>query len=265
MVPIIDTHCHLADQRIDPDLEDVLQRAAEAGISKIVSVGAIGTIETDRRTVEIAEGHPHIFAAIGIHPHDAKDCTAERLAQLRELAKSPKVVAIGESGLDFFYKHSPIDAQEQALREHLKLAAELGKPIVIHCRDAEERLATIVREEGLPPTGGVIHCFTGDSKAAETFLALGFHISFSGILTFKNAAKLRDAAQIVPGDRLMVETDAPYLAPEPYRGKRNEPAFVRRTLEVLSMVRGVDLGELAAITASNSTRLFKLVTHKLGR
>ena len=258
MTPVIDTHCHLADKRIDPDLDAVLERAAEAGIAKIVSVGAIGTIETDRRTVEIAEAHPQVFAAIGIHPHDAKDCAAERLAQLRDLAKSPKVVAIGESGLDFFYKHSPVDAQERALREHLKLAAELGKPIVIHCRDAEDRVAAIVREEGLPPAGGVIHCFTGDSKAAETFLALGFHISFSGILTFKNAAKVRDAAQIVPADRVMVETDAPYLAPEPYRGKRNEPAFIRRTLEVLAEVRGEGIEDLAGHTVSNSARMFAL-------
>ena len=258
MTPIIDTHCHLADKRIDPDLDGVLQRAAEAGVSKIVSIGAIGTIETDQRTVQIAEAHPHIFAAIGIHPHDASDCTTDRLAQLRDLAKSPKVVAIGESGLDFFYKHSPIEAQERALREHLNLAAELGKPIVIHCRDAEERLAAIVREEGLPAAGGVIHCFTGDSKAAETFLSFGFHISFSGILTFKNAGKLREAAQIVPADRVMVETDAPYLAPEPYRGKRNEPAFVRRTLEVLADLRGMNLVELAELTTANSMNLFTL-------
>jgi len=258
MIPIIDTHCHLADKRIDPDLDSVLERAADAGIAKIVSVGAIGSIETDRRTVEIADTHPHVFAAIGVHPHDARDLTTDRLAQLRDLAKSSKVVAIGESGLDFFYQHSPIDAQESALREHLKFAAELGKPIVIHCRDAEERLAAIVGEEGLPAAGGVIHCFTGDARAAETFLALGFHISFSGILTFKNAGKLRDAAQIVPSNRVMVETDAPYLAPEPYRGKRNEPAFVRRTLEVLAEVRSENLEDLAGDTVSNSTRLFAL-------
>lgn len=258
MIPIIDTHCHLADPRLHPDLDGVLERAEQAGISKIVSVGAISTIETDRRTVQIAEAHPHIFAAIGIHPHDARDCTGERLGQLRDLAKSPKVVAIGESGLDFFYKHSPIEAQEQSLREHLKLAAELGKPIVIHCRDAEDRLAAIVREEGLPAAGGVIHCFTGDSRAAETFLGLGFYISFSGILTFKSAGKVREAAQIVPPDRVMVETDAPYLAPEPYRGKRNEPAFVRRTLAVLAEVRHEDIENLAGLTAANSTRLFGL-------
>lgn len=256
MTPLVDTHCHLADSRLDSELDAVLARAAEAGIEKIVSVGAIGPIENDRRTVAIAEAHPHIFAAVGVHPHDARDCTSDRIAELRELAKSQKVVAIGESGLDFHYMHSPVDAQEQALRAHLRLAAELGKPIVIHCRDAEERLAAIVREEGLPPKGGVIHCFTGDAKAAETFLDLGFHISFSGILTFKNADTVRQAARIVPDDRVMVETDAPYLAPQPYRGKRNEPAFVRRTLEVLAEVRATEPDALAATTVCNAERFF---------
>ncbi|MGO9450083.1 MAG: TatD family hydrolase [Candidatus Binataceae bacterium] len=256
MTPLVDTHCHLADSRLDSDLDAVLARAAEAGIAKIVAVGAIGAIENDRRTVAIAETHAHIFAAVGVHPHDAKGCTPQRLTDLRELAASPKVVAIGESGLDFHYMHSPVEAQEQALREHLKLAAELSRPIVIHCRDAEAQLAAIVRETGMPPAGGVIHCFTGDTNAAVTFLDLGFFISFSGILTFKSAGALREAARVVPDDRVMVETDAPYLAPEPYRGKRNEPSFVRRTLEVLAEVRGADIDALAERTSSNASRLF---------
>ncbi|MGO9605011.1 MAG: TatD family hydrolase [Candidatus Binataceae bacterium] len=258
MTPLVDTHCHLADSRLDSDLDAVLARAAEAGIAKIVAVGAIGAIENDRRTVAIAETHAHIFAAVGVHPHDAKDCTPQRLTDLRELAASPKVVAIGESGLDFHYMHSPVEAQEQALREHLKLATELNRPIIIHCRDAEAQLAAIVRETGMPPAGAVIHCFTGDTNAAVTFLDLGFFISFSGILTFKNAGALREAARAVPDDRVMVETDAPYLAPEPYRGKRNEPSFVRRTLEVLAEVRGADIDALAERTSSNASRLFGL-------
>ena len=174
---------------------------------------------------------------------------------LRELARSSKVVAIGESGLDFHYMHSPIADQEVSLLKHLQLAGELNKPIVIHCRDAEEQLAAIVRESGLPPAGGVIHCFTGDSKAARTFLDLGFFISFSGILTFKNADTVREAACIVPDDRVMVETDAPYLAPQPYRGKRNEPALLRRTLEVLADTRGID--RRTGLTP-NAFRLFNL-------
>ncbi|MBV8140252.1 MAG: TatD family hydrolase [Deltaproteobacteria bacterium] len=259
MTPLVDTHCHLADSRLDAELDEVLARAAEAGIEKIIAVGAIGSIATDRRTLEIAEHYPHIFAAIGVHPHDARNCTTERIAQLRALARSQKVVAIGESGLDFHYLHSPVEEQEQSLRKHLMLAAELDKPIVIHCRDAEARLAAIVREEGLPAAGGVIHCFTGDAKAAAAFLELGFLISFSGILTFKNAGVVREAARIVPDDRVLVETDAPYLAPEPHRGRRNEPALVRRTLEVLAEVRGADFHGLAAAIAENSARVFRIV------
>src|ERR1700731_1028514 len=240
MTTIIDTHCHLADAKFRSDVEAVIERATAAGVSQIISVGAIGQIENDRLTVEIAERHENIFAAVGIHPHDAKDCTPDRIAQLRALAKSKKVVAIGESGLDFHYMHSPQDAQEASLRAHLALAAELDLPIVIHCRDAENRLVEIVRETGIPPRGGVIHCFTGDSNAAREFLALGFCISFSGIITFKNSAPIREAATIIPDDGAMVETDAPYLAPEPYRGKRNEPAYVMRTLEMLATLRHTD-------------------------
>ena len=258
MQTIIDTHCHLADPKLYGDLDGVLSRAADAAIGTIVSVGAISSIETDRRTVEIAERHPHIYAAIGVHPHDAKDCDADRISALRELAQSKKVVAIGESGLDFHYMHSPVEAQEAALRRQLELAAELGLPITIHCRDAEERLTTIVREVGMPARGGVIHCFTGNTDAAREFVALGFHISFSGIVTFRNARDIQVAAPTVPADRVMVETDAPYLAPEPYRGKRNEPAYVRRTLEVLAKLRGVDADDLARITSENARRLFRI-------
>ncbi|HVN63673.1 MAG TPA: TatD family hydrolase [Candidatus Binataceae bacterium] len=255
---VVDTHCHLADAKLRGDVKGVLARAAEAGVARMISVGAIGPIENDRLTVEIAERHPNVFAAVGVHPHDAKDCTRERIAELRELAKSARVVAIGESGLDFHYLHSPTEAQEEALRRHLELAAELNKPIVIHCRDGERRVVDIVREIGKPPRGGVIHCFTGDTAAAREFLALGFCISFSGILTFKNAAQIRDAATIVPADRIMVETDAPYLAPEPYRGKRNEPAFVIRTLETLAQLRETDTESLGAQIATNASRLFGL-------
>jgi TatD DNase family protein len=258
MQPIIDTHCHLADPKLYVDLDDVLSRAADAGIGSIVSVGAISSIETDRRTVEIAERHPHVYAAIGVHPHDAKDCDADRIGALRELAQSKKVVAIGESGLDFHYMHSPVEAQEAALRRHLELASELDLPITIHCRDAEERLTAIVREVGMPPRGGVIHCFTGNTEAAREFVALGFHISFSGIVTFRNARDIQAAAPTIPADRVMVETDAPYLAPEPYRGKRNEPAYVRRTLEVLAKLRGVEANDLAPITSENARRLFRI-------
>jgi TatD DNase family protein len=255
---LVDTHCHLADAKFRDDVEAVIARATGAGVVRIISVGAIGAIENDRLTVEIAERHQNIFAAVGVHPHDAKDCTPDRIAELRDLAASKKVVAIGESGLDFHYMHSPPDAQEESLRAHLALAAELDLPIVIHCRDAENRLIEIVRETGIPKGGGVIHCFTGDTNAAREFLALGFCISFSGIITFKNAATIREAATIVPDDRVMVETDSPYLAPAPYRGKRNEPAYVTRTLEMLANLRCVDATALGAQVMANAARIFRL-------
>jgi TatD DNase family protein len=255
---LVDTHCHLADAKFRDDVEAVIARATDAGVVQMISVGAIGPIENDRLTVEIAEQHRNIFAAVGVHPHDAKDCTPDRIAQLRDLAASKKVVAIGESGLDFHYMHSPPYAQEASLRAHLALAAELDLPIVIHCRDAENRLVEIVRETGIPPRGGVIHCFTGDASAAREFLALGFCISFSGIITFKNSAPIREAATIVPDDRVMVETDSPYLAPEPYRGKRNEPAYVTRTLEMLANLRRIDAIALGAQVIANASRVFRL-------
>ncbi|MFI5352689.1 MAG: TatD family hydrolase [Candidatus Binatales bacterium] len=258
MIGLIDTHCHLVDPKLYGDLEGVLARAAGAGVSTIISVGAIGPIENDRRTVEIAESRPRVFAAVGVHPHDAKDCDPARIAELRDLARSKKVVAIGETGLDFHYMHSPAGAQEASLRRHLELAGELGLPVVIHCRDGERRVIEIVREIGMSRAGGVIHCFTGDLAAAREFVELGFCISFSGILTFRNANALRAAVAAVPDDAVMVETDAPYLAPEPYRGKRNEPAFVVRTLEVLARIRGLEPDRLAAQIAANAARLFRL-------
>ncbi len=258
MTAVIDTHCHLADPKFRGEVDAVIERATDAGVMQIVSVGAIGPIESDRLTVEIAERHANVFAAVGVHPHDATDCTPERIAALRELASSKKIVAIGESGLDFHYMHSPLAAQEHSLRKHLALAAELELPIVIHCRDAETRLVEILREVGTPARGGVIHCFTGDSNAAREFVALGFHISFSGILTFKNARAIREAAPTIPHDRVMIETDAPYLAPEPYRGQRNEPAFVVRTLEVLAQLRSTEASTMGAQVIANASRLFGL-------
>ena len=260
MDTILDAHCHLADPRLYPDLDGALARAADAGVGTIVAVGAIDTIETDRLTVEIAERHPRVFAAVGVHPHNAVDCDEPRIAALAALARSPKVVAIGETGLDFHYMHSPADAQERALRRHLELARALDRPVMIHCRDAERHLCEIVRETGLPPAGGMIHCFTGDADAAREFVELGFYVSFSGILTFRRADALRAAARLVPEDRLLIETDAPYLAPEPYRGRSNEPAYVRRTFEAMVALRGADASALAARICDNAARLFRLPT-----
>ncbi len=258
MSTIVDSHCHLADPRLHSELDGVLERAAAAGVGTIVAVGALDMLDADRLTVEIAERHPAVFAVIGVHPHKASDCDDARIAALEQLARSPRVVAIGESGLDFHYMHSPAEAQERALRRHLELARSLDRPLVIHCRNAERRICEIVRETGMPPAGGVIHCFTGDAAAAREFVALGFYISFSGILTFKNAGAVREAAAVVPGERLLVETDAPYLAPEPHRGVRNEPAYVRRTFDRLAGLRGADPDALAATIRANAASLFRI-------
>ena len=255
---MIDSHCHLADTRLRGDVSEVIARARLAGVTAIVSVGAIGSIETDRLTVELAERYRDVYAVVGVHPHDAGACDERRIAELRELAASSRVVAIGESGLDFHYMHSSEEAQEASLRRHLSLAAEIDKPIVLHCRNAATRLAEIVRETGIPRHGGVIHCFTGDAASASEFVALGFYISFSGVPTFRNAVQVREAALVVPFDRVMVETDAPYLAPEPFRGKRNEPSYVVRTLEVLARLRGVTTEEQSEATTTNARRFFAL-------
>jgi TatD DNase family protein len=257
---LIDAHCHLADPKLRAETQSVLERARLAGVGGVIAVGAIGTIETDRITVDIAEHHPNVFAAIGVHPHDAKDCDQRRLNELRELARSKKVVAIGETGLDFHYLHSPPESQEYSLRAQLALAAELDLPIVIHCRDAEDRVAAIVGETGMPRAGVQIHCFTGDALAAERFVALGFYLSFSGIVTFKNAVSLREAVRVVPESRILIETDSPYLAPEPNRGKRNEPAFVTLTLAALARAREVDESRLSEAIFENASRLFRLGT-----
>lgn len=256
MTPLVDTHCHLADPKLRPDADAIIERGRAAGVRAFVSVGAIGSIETDAATVAIAERYPDVYAVVGVHPHDAAAADSRRFDQLRDLARGPRVLAIGETGLDFHYLHSPREAQEASLRRHLELAAELDRPIVIHCRAAGARLVEIVREVGMPPRAGVIHCFTGDASAAREFLALGFYISFSGILTFKNAGTLREAAQVVPDDRVLVETDAPYLAPEPYRGRVNEPAYVARTLVALARLKGAAPETLGARVLENAARLF---------
>ncbi len=256
MVRLVDTHCHLAGPRLSDDLDAVIERARESGVLSMIAVGATGSIESDDLTVEIAERHPEVFAVVGVHPHDAKDCNTARLDQLRKLAESSRVVAIGETGLDFHYMHSAPQAQERALRAQLELARQCGLPVVIHCREAERRVAEIVREVGLPAKGGVIHCFGADRTAAEQFLELGFYLSFSGILTFRNSDELRAAARVVPAERVLVETDAPYLAPEPVRGRRNEPAYVRYTLEKLAEIRGDAVEDLAAAIVRNASALF---------
>jgi TatD DNase family protein len=255
--PLVDTHCHLADDRLHADALTLITRAEAAGVRVIVSVGAIGPIQTDRDTVAIAQAHDNVYAVIGVHPHNADSCDEQRLDEIRELACSKKVVAIGETGMDLHYKNSTQQQQEQSLRRHLRLAQELSLPVVIHCREAERIVADIVGEEGMPAAGGAVHCFTGSTEDAIRFVEQGFYISFSGIVTFKNAESLRDTARLIPDDRLLVETDAPYLAPEPNRGRLNEPAYVALTFGLLARLRGAEPTALAARIMSNAARLFR--------
>ena len=254
---LIDSHAHLDDLRYDTDRDNVLQRAQTAGIEAIVTIGC--DLATSQAAVALAHAHPNIFATIGVHPHEAKEIGEGWYESFRSLAQHPKVVAYGEIGLDYHYDHSPREIQRQRFREQIHLARELALPLVIHTREAQEDTVMILREEGAVDVGGVFHCFSGDMWLAKDALDLGFYLSFSGVLTFKNATMLRDIAKTVPLDRLMVETDCPYLAPIPYRGKRNEPAYVQYVAETLAEIRGNGSVEsIARATVENTKRVFRI-------
>jgi TatD DNase family protein len=255
---LIDSHCHLDMDEFDGDRVRVLERAAAAGVTAMVTIGAGGPLEANDRAVALAAAHDRIYATVGVHPHEAAVATDEVIAAIEVLAQSAKVVGIGETGLDYYYDNSPRPQQRAAFARFIALARRRQLPVVVHLRDADADALEIVRGEGAREVGGVIHCFSGDAASARAFLDEGFHISFSGIVTFKNADALRAAARIVPGDRLLIETDAPFLAPIPYRGKRNEPALVTCTAAVLAEVRGEALATVAENTRRNTERLFRL-------
>lgn len=264
MLPIVDSHCHLDFQDFREDLPDVLTRARQSGIVSMISVGSGGDIATAQRAVELADHEPDIYAAVGFHPHDAAKMTLEDWSVLDTLARATRVVGIGETGLDYFYEHSPKHTQAEVFRRFLSLASSVNKPVICHVRDAQVDAATILHQGPLPDSGGVIHCFSGTTEDARRYLDLGLHLSFSGVITFKKADEIRKAAAYAPLDRILVETDAPYLAPIPHRGKRNEPAFVLRTLEALAGVRAISLGHAAEATTANAFRLFNLgMGHRL--
>jgi TatD DNase family protein len=208
--------------------------------------------------ITLAARHPGIFATVGIHPHEASAVSAAVIEEIGRPASQPKTVAIGETGLDYYYDNSPRPVQCEAFRQFIRLARALRLPVVVHLRDAYEDAVRILREEHAAETGGVIHCFSGDRAQAKIFLDLGFDISFSGVVTFKNAVELRAVARTVPSDRFLVETDAPYLAPIPHRGKRNEPAYVVHTAAAVAEARGQALEEIAAVTRANTERRFRL-------
>ena len=259
---LVDSHCHLDFPDFSAELDAVVARARMAGIGRIVTIST--RVKKHPQVLAIAEKFPEVFCSIGTHPHNAHDELDIDASALVSLAGHPKIVAVGEAGLDYHYDNSPRDAQEQSFRQHIAAARETGLPLVIHSRDCDADMARILREEsGKGTFPAVLHCFTGGRDLAFTAIELGHYVSFTGILTFKRSDDLRAIAAALPGDRLLVETDAPYLAPLPYRGKRNEPAYVAETAKVLADVRGVSADELAQQTTENFFRLFNKVPRQL--
>lgn len=256
---IVDSHCHLDFPDFQAERDAVVQRARDAGVGLMLTICT--HVSRFEQVHGVAMAYPDVYCTLGVHPHHALDETPHSsLETLLALAERPKVVGIGETGLDYYYDQSPRDVQQDSFRRHLRACRETGLPVIVHTRDAEEDTIRILREEGAgKEVKGLLHCFSGSRQLAEQALELGFHISFSGILTFKKSDDLRATAAIVPVDRLLVETDAPYLAPVPMRGKRNEPAFTVHTADVLADVKGVTPAELARATTANFLRLFDRV------
>jgi TatD DNase family protein len=254
---LIDTHTHLHDPQFDTDREVVIQRARQDGVDLMITIGT--DLETSRQAVELTERYDFVFATVGVHPHEVKTIQGHSYQVLEQLAQHPKVVAYGEVGLDFYYMHSPKDLQQRHFREQIRLARRLGLPLVIHTRQAPETTLTILQEEKADEVGGVFHCYTGDLSTAQAALSLNFFISFSGILTFQKALNLQEVARQIPEDSLLVETDCPYLAPIPHRGKRNEPSYVRHVAEKLAQLKVLSYEDLAQITSQNTRKLFKKI------
>lgn len=253
----VDTHAHLHFPELAADLEAVLERARAAGVTAMVTIGT--DRETNPAAVALAEGGPGIYATVGIHPHDAADATEADFEAMERLARdSAKVVALGEMGLDFFRNLSPRDVQETVLRRQLDMARRLDKPVVIHCRDAHLAALAILSEERVGEVGGVMHCFSADVEVAKRCLDLGLAISLAGPVTYRNARALPEVARFVPADRLLLETDCPFLPPHPHRGQRNEPAWVAITAARVAELRGVTLEALGDLTTENARRLFRL-------
>ncbi len=248
----IDTHCHLEMADFDPDRDDVITRAGDAEIAAIITIGS--DLKGSEGAVRLAGEYDFIYAAVGIHPHEAKDYTSDTAEKLRQWSEEKKVVAIGETGLDYHYDHSPRDVQREVFERQLGLALELDLPVIVHSREAKADTLNILSESGI--SRGVLHCFSGDMDMAERVMAMGLYISFAGTVTFKNAKKLQETAAGIPDEYLLIETDAPYLSPVPLRGKRNEPSFLLHTARKLAELRDVGAGDIARITTLNAGRLF---------
>ncbi len=249
-----DSHAHFDDRRFDDDRHELLMSMASNGISNITNIGS--DLKSSKSSVRLADKYDFIYAAVGVHPHEVKDMDDTTLAEIAHLTKHKKVVAIGEIGLDYYYDHSPRDTQRYWFKKQMKLAWDLKLPVVIHSRDAMEDTIKICKESKIH--GGIIHCYSGSVESARIFLDLGYHISFAGPVTFKNAKSLPEVAKIVPEDRLLIETDCPYLAPEPHRGERNSSIYVKHVAEKLAEIRGVSTEHIAEITNNNAKKLFRI-------
>ena len=255
----VDTHIHLHFPQYDVDRPEMIRRAIEGGIGRFLNIGT--DLEDSRKAIAIAEEYPEVYAAVGFHPHETKHARAPELAELAKLIAHPKVVAIGEVGLDYFHDHSPRDVQEKLLRIFLDWYDEHQKPLIIHCRDAYEDLLRIFREHGKAPYRGTLHCYSSDASTMKKYLDLGFHIAFGGALTYKKNDALREACALCPKDRLLLETDAPYLPPQSKRGQRNEPLYMIETAQCAAGLHGMSLEQMAELTTANAQKLFCFPSH----
>ena len=251
MPKLVDSHCHLDDKRFAGEVEAVVERAQAAGVVWMMTIGTGDGPPDLAPAIRLAERFDCVFATVGVHPHDAAKATGETLKQLEELARHPKVLAVGEIGLDYHYDNSPRDVQRELFAAQMDIAVRAGKPIVIHTRDAWADTFAALDAAWKPERGGIMHCFSGGPVEAQASLALGFHLSFAGMLTYPKAVDIQEAARLTPLNRLLVETDAPYLAPIPHRGKRNEPAFVVETARHLAALRGESMDIVAQTTSQN--------------
>ena len=253
---LIDTHAHLDFPRFDKDRNEVIARAWDSGISYIVNVGA--DLASSRRSIKLAQEYPFIFATVGVHPHDASDLDQKMIEELKELAVDEKVVAIGEIGLDYHYDNSPRDLQKAAFKKQLQLAAELSLPVVIHSREADQDTLEILKTDFDKKNGGIMHCFGSGLEMAGQCLDMGMYLAFGGVSTFNNAVELRKVIKSVSLEKILIETDSPYLTPEPLRGKRNEPKFIRFVAEKIAEIKGLGLIEVAETTTSNAIKVYNL-------
>lgn len=252
---LVDTHTHLDFEQYDTDREAVLQRAAEAGVEWLLDVGT--DLASSRRAVSLAAAEPRVWAAVGLHPHEAASWTAEVQSELRALARHPRVVAIGETGLDYYRDLSPRGRQREAFEAQLALALELGLPLIVHDREAHEDVLSILRTAAGAGLRGVMHCFSGGPELARRVVELGMHVGIAGPITYPRATALAEVARTVPLERLLIETDCPYLAPQAYRGRRNEPAYVRLVAERVAELRGITPEEVGRVTSRNARDLFR--------